>query len=491
VTRSARQRIAQLEQEVAKRDARIGELTEQHCAALGLVRQSEAKVAEPEAKVAQSEARLGQNSSNSSLPPSSDKRWNKAEPKARPAGERARGGQKGHAGHQRAWVPAEQVRQTIELRPERCEHCGSSRLAAAEREPLRHQVTEIPPPAEPVTDEYRRHACRCQDCGRVTWAELPAGVPRGGFGPGVIALVALLGAAYRLSRRNVQRLLWDVYRLRLSLGGLSNCEQEASEAVAGPVQEARGFVEGQAVVHADETSMRQAQGAKAWLWVAATALVTVFLIRGRRTAECARELLGKFLGIPVADRYSGYGFWPDERRQFCWSHLAREFKAMVGRGGLSRRLGEQLMALTRRIFELWHQYRGGSLSRAELQVAMRPIREQVEQLIPEGADAPEEGLCRALLPHCRCLWTFVEVEGVEPTNNLAERQLRHGVILRKTSFGTRSERGSRYPERMLTVVATLRQQERDPYAYLSEACRAHLAGRTAPSLLPTAPLPHA
>jgi transposase len=147
-------------------------------------------------------------------------------------------------------------------------------------------------------------------------------------------------------------------------------------------------------------------------------------------------------------------------------------------------LGEHLLAETRKMFKLWHRVRGGTLTRVEFQEAMKPIRERVEMLIAEGAESLEEGVCRRLLPHCRCLWTFVDVEGVDPTNNHAERQLRHGVILRKTSFGTQSERGSRYLERMLTVVATLRQQDRSVSEYLVEACQAHFYGRPAPSLLP-------
>jgi transposase len=191
-------------------------------------------------------------------------------------------------------------------------------------------------------------------------------------------------------------------------------------------------VESQGVVHADETSHRKAEGAKAWLWVAATAFVMVFLVRAHRSAECARELLGRFKGISVADRYSGDGYWPDTIRHFCWTHLIREFKAMVGRGGVSRTLCELLLAETRKMFALWHRVRGGTLSRAAFRKAMKPIRHRVEELVAEGADALEEGVCRTLLPHCRCLWTFVTVEGVEPRNNLAERQLRRVVIQRKT-----------------------------------------------------------
>jgi transposase len=503
-------RIAQLEAQLAEREGRIAALESEYEARIAaLESEYEARIAalEPElrahldqrdatitdltvkleqalVRIAELEAKLGQNSSNSSMPPSSDKPWNKPVPEPRRRGQRPRGGQKGHEGHSRPLVPEDKLRNIVDLHPESCTHCGSHNLEPDGSEPLRHQVTDLPPPPEPVTDEWRQHSCRCRECGHISRAELPPDVPRGSFGARVIAIIALMTSAYRLSRRNTQRYLSDLHRLQISLGGVSRNEAVASEAVRQPVEEARRHVEIQPVVHADETSAREAEGAKAWLWVAATALVTVFLVQKRRTTECAKALLGNFAGILVTDRYSGYSFWSDERRQFCWAHLKRDFQAMVNRGGLSQTLGEHLLAERRKMFALWHRVRGGTLTRAGFQEAMKPIRERVEMLIAEGAEALEEGICRKLLPHCRCLWTFVDVDGVEPTNNHAERQLRHGVILRKTSFGTQSDRGSRYLERMLTVVATLRQQDRNVCDYLIEACQAHFSGRPVPSLLP-------
>ena len=118
---------------------------------------------------------------------------------------------------------------------------------------------------------------------------------------------------------------------------------------------------------------------------------------------------------------------------------------------------------------------------------MRPIRRRVEELLLAGARCGEpktEGMCKKILTVKPALWTFVRVEGVEPTNNVAERAIRPAVLYRKGCFGTQSEAGSRFVERILTVVATLRQQERNVLEYLTDACVRAQAGKRPPSLLP-------
>jgi transposase len=476
VSTDAAQRIAELEAMVVERD--------------GLLAERDAKIAVLVARVEKLEAQLNRNSSNSSRPPSSDPPWSKSSPKRKNRSGRKRGGQKGHKGHRRELLPAEAIRNTTEVYPDQCCRCGSRHMAAVDSEPLRHQVTDLPP-VEPVTDEWRLHEGECQDCGAVTRAELPDGVPRGAFGPGVVGLVGLLTGAYRLGKRAVKQILADLFGVYLSLGSVIGCEREVSEAVAEPVDEAGEYIDSQAVVHADETIWRQC-AEKIWLWVAATPLVSVFLILPDRSAESARFLLGKFEGILVSDRFKGYLFWSMGKRQACWAHLARDFIGFSEQGGVTGEIGAELVSLTDTMFEWWHRVRDGTMARTTFRRKMGPLRRSVEDLLAEGAhDSEVPGKFKDILKHGEALWTFVRVEGVEPTNNMAERDLRHGVILRKVSLGTQSEAGSLYVERVLTVVATLRKQGRSIHAFLTEACRARLTHCAPPSLLPDAASDHA
>ena len=202
----------------------------------------------------------------------------------------------------------------------------------------------------------------------------------------------------------------------------------------------------------------------------------------------ARELLGEtFAGILVTDRYSAYNWYPVRWRQLCWAHLLRDFEAMRDRGGASAELGEALLAQAHQMFTWWHRVREGTLQRSTFRSYMSPLRREVERLLEAGSRSgvpKTAGTCQDILKRREALWTFVQVAGVEPTNNAAERSIRPGVLWRKGSFGTQSEEGSRFVESMMTVVSTLKQQQRNVLAYLTAACEAALRGETAPSLLP-------
>ena len=241
------------------------------------------------------------------------------------------------------------------------------------------------------------------------------------------------------------------------------------------------------MAHLDETSWREG-GKRAWLWVAVTSLVTVFLIRMARGGQVARELLGEgFSGILVTDRYSAYNWYPVRWRQLCGSHLLRDFEAIRGRGGASEEIGDTLLEQAHQMFTWWHRVREGTLARSTFRSYMTPLRREVERLLEAGSRcgvAKTEGTCREILKRREALWTFVQVEGVEPTNNTAERAIRPGVQWRKGSFGTQSKDGSRFVESMMTVVATLKQQKRNVLDYLTAAHEAALRGKPAPSLVP-------
>jgi len=453
------------------RDERIAEL--------------EAQVAALLRRVAELEEQLRKSSRNSSKPPSSDGPAIPPRPKKPPTG-RKPGGQPGHERHTRELVPPEKVRKIVECIPERCDHCNAP-LHGQDRTPHRHQVTHLPP-IEPVTDEYRQHALLCDNCGGTTVGKLPAGVPTGAFGPSVVAVVAVLMGAYRQSKRLVPELLEDVFHLPMSVGAVVGCQELASAALQAPVIEAQTYVAKQPVKHADETGWREgAKRARAWLWVVVTRTVALFKVQAHRNADAARELLGAALGVLVTDRAGAYHWWPDRLRQYCWAHLKRQFQTIVERGGDSERIGKALLEEVARLFHFWHRTRDGTLSRSTFTVYMRGVRQRVEALLAEGAAISHVNTrrtCRNLLDHAEALWTFVRTEGVEPTNNVAEQIVRHAVIWRKLSYGTHSEEGSRFIERILSVHATLRLQQRNVLAFVREACEATLHGTSPPSLLP-------
>jgi len=426
---------------------------------------------------------LNQTSRNSSRPPSSDPP--QSQRPRRPRGQRRRGGQPGHPGHTRSLVPVEEVDEVVVLKPDQCRGCHAL-LSGDDATPFRHQVIEIPP-IKPVITEYRWHQLVCPECGETTRAPWPDGVPSGTYGPRVHATVALCTGSYRLSKRTTGQVMDDVFGVPMSVGTISQSEQATTEVVAEPVEEARAYVQEQSVAHLDETSWRQGDK-RAWLWVAVTSVVTVFLVRMSRGGQVARELLGeKFSGILVTDRYSAYNWYPVRWRQVCWAHLLRDFEAIRGRGGVSEEIGDALLAQAHQMFTWWHRVCEGTLTRSTFRSYMSPLRQEVERLLEAGSQCSvpkTEGTCREILKRHEALWTFVQVEGVEPTNNTAERSIRPGVQWRQGSFGTQSAEGSRFVESMMTVVATLKQQKRNVLAYLTAAHEAALRGEAAPSLLP-------
>lgn len=428
---------------------------------------------------------LNQNSSNSSKPPSTDPPGHPPR-KKRQRGLRKPGGQPGHEGRARELLPPEQVDEIQDHRPPACRGCGK-KLRGDDPSPQRHQVAELPQ-VQPTVVEHRLHCLECA-CGVRTSAELPAGVPMGAFGPRVQGLVGLLTGGYRISKRNAVQLLADCFGLQISVGSIKRIEDDLSQHLAVPVEAAREHVRSQPVVGMDETIWWQGV-LKAWLWTAVTPLVVVFLIRFSRGAKVAREILGEgFKGLILTDRWSSYAWVDAKRRQLCWAHLKRDFQEIAEAGGNLAAIGEALLAREKQLFVWWHRLRDGTLVRSAFQAHVGPLRAEVCDLLRQGAaltDQKLSGMCAEILKLEVAMWTFVAVEGVEPTNNQSEQVLRHAVIWRKTSFGTQSDAGTTFVERILTTVGTLRLQKRNVLDYLVDVGSAALQGTAPPSLLPAA-----
>jgi transposase len=442
------------------------------------------RVLELEQRVRDLEARLKLNSTNSSKPPSSDPIGFKRKPPT-PSSGRKRGGQPGHRRAQRRLVPPEKVRTTTDCRPTDCRRCGHA-LIGDDPTPLVHQVAELPK-IEPLVDEYRLHRLACPRCGVTTCAGLPAGVPTGCFGPYLQAVLSTLAGGYRLSKRQVQQMAGDLFGLSIATGMVSKLERRSAVVLEAPFNELALGVHDAPAASIDDTSWREDRRT-AQLWVAVTALTTVFTIAAKRSAAVAQAILGsKPNQVVTSDRHSSLGWIDPPWRQICWSHLARDFQAMIDRGGAGEATGHALLRLSKRLFRWWHRLRDGAIDRRRFQTMAARLRREVKAALESGQRCgcvKTAATCFEILKVEEGLWTFVRVEGIEPTNNASERALRHAVIWRRISGGTDSVGGSRFVERMLTVVATCRQQKRDVLDYLSSCFEAHLRGQKVPSLVP-------
>lgn len=437
-----------------------------------------------EDRIRELEVRYKLNSTNSSLPPSSDSSSVERPPK-KPTGKK-RGGQKGHRGHHRQLIGAERVDDVREHRPGQCGHCGHDLSGAEEAKPAwAHQVVDLPRVRAWVT-EHRMHCLRCPGCKRLTRASLPAEVKGRHFGPEVVALGSLLNGRYRLSRRETMDLLGRLLDVPApSLGSTEAFAREASAALEPAYEEARAEVLRSESAGVDETPWKLA-GGKQWMWVATAMRATLFHLGSGRGAEELRRFLGSsFAGVINSDRWCAYQIY--ERRQLCWAHLTRNFRKLGLRGGKAVPFAEAGEAICEEVFRLWWDLQEGKLERKQLARRIAPVRARLRRMLRRGvtgSDRRVAGFCRNVLKLWSALWTFVQ-EPVEPTNNAAERALRPAVLWRKGCFGSQSEDGLRYVERILTLTATARQQQVHPLDYLVRAISALRSGAAAPALVTT------
>ncbi len=439
----------------------------------------ERRLAELEAEL----AALRKTPRNSSLPPSSEHPHAKP-PQDRPKSKKARGGQAGHRKHERTLIPTERCSEVVTLHPDHCRRCGTA-LEGEDPSPLRHQVWELPP-IEPIVIEFRRHRRTCGCCGERTCASLPDGVPTGQSGPRLVAFVGLLMGHFRQSKRRAAFFLQDFLGMPCCPSLTVKMQDQVAAALEQPYEELRGALADEPQLFMDETPTKQGPQ-KAWLWTAVAPMFAVFAIFSSRKGEALPKLLGDaFTGVINCDRAKMY--WQAKRLQWCWAHLKRDFQALIDHHDPQvRRLGHDLMRQVRRMFDTWWCYKRKKISWEEFRREMTPIRQKVDDLLLRGMLSGNRrliGMCRELYHHREWLWTYVDVQGVEPTNNTAERALRPAVIYRKLSFGTQSASGSCFIERMLTVSETCRLQSRSIFGYLTAALEAHFQHQTAPSLRP-------
>jgi transposase len=478
--------IEELKAALAARDADLAARQADLAAREADLAVRDARIAILEAELATLRELVGQNSSNSNKPPSSDPPGTGAKaPRKKKAKGRRRGGQRGHQGSHRALLPPEQMDAFEDHFPCACESCHAALPQVPDPGARRYQHTDLGRDGVFRT-EHRRHRVKCRECGHKTWAKYEDAIPRYPFGPGLMSAVVLLTGVYHLSRRKTACLLWELLGVRISVGAVSRIEKRMSEAVAPAVDEAWEHARDAGVKHADGTSWLRA-GVMLSLWVVATAAVTVFKVLADGQGNTLRsKLFVKVCGILVSDRATALKFWVMHRRQICWAHLLRKFIGFSERDGPVASLGKELLDFTGVVFQYWSDFREGKFGRPQLRAFMAPVRLQFEELLERAVAKGEKGFsgsCADILEHREALWTFIDREGVEPTNNHAERELRGFVLWRKRSFGAQSERGDQFAERLMSVAHTARKQRRDVLAFLTDCADAWLRKAEAPSLL--------
>ena len=453
-----------------------------------MVEELQALVKELRAEVRDLKAKLNTHSGNSSLPPSANPPGAPKFPPKPPTGRRP-GGQPGHQGHSRVRLPAGRVNEVVRHVPVDCERCHAPLPREAgvnDPEPTWHQVAELPPVAAIVT-EHQGHGRHCAGCGHVTFAKIPDEVRGHTFGPRLAAAAVFLSSRCHGSKRVVVETFQTLFGVPIALGSISNLEAEAAAALAPAHAQAQKAVRGAPVKNADETGWSVA-GKLCWLWMAATNLVACFKITAGRGKADFRKLLGEDVtGVVGSDRWHAYNDLELSDRQLCWAHLKRDFQKWLDRGGGGVAVGAAGLAAVKRIFELWRDFRRGAIDRPTLAAATKPVQEELQRMLKTHGDCADKRVrcfCRKILAVFPALWTFTRIDDVEPTNNHAERTLRMAVIWRKVSFGSHSEGGCRFAERILTVVQTLGLQKRNVMNYLEQAFKASRADQTIPSILP-------
>lgn len=333
--------------------------------------------------------------------------------------------------------------------------------------------------------EHRAQRLRCPECGKPARAELPAELAHSSFGPRLEAAVSTLSVRNRVSRDDAVECCEELFGCRISSGTVDAILSRTAQALCEPYDGLLQRLRDAEALNMDETGWRTA-GERRALWGLFDRRHAYFSVEADRHEDHAKELLADTQAIVTFDRWWAYAHLPLHRRQICWVHLRRDFKAHTEGLGAEKEFGEHGLALCERIFWAWEVF-AHTEDRRELKRTVHSLRRQYKPLIRSFAAKRARnkrcrGMARNLLKVWPALWTFTAHEGVEPTNNHAERGLRSAVIYRKLSLGSQSEDGELRIARLLSAHTTRRLQHRSLFAYLTDAITAHARGDPLPLL---------
>ena len=435
-------------------------------------------------------AQLEKDSTNSSKPPSSDNPQDKnQQPKTDNKKKRKPGGQPGHKGSNRELMPVEEVNDLLHCYPEKCDNCGKTlpqdETANVVGEPFRWQVAEIEP-IKPIITEYQAHTTLCE-CGCQTSASLPEEILKSNFGPRLASIIAYLAAVLHVSRRGTREFCETLLNVNIALGSVQNLLEDTSEALEPIDKELKEALPKEPVVNSDETGWRDR-----WLWIFVASTFIYFQVAKTRSSKVLVDVLGMvYKGILCVDRYGAYTKYHKGLFQICWAHLKRDFFGILKVGEATESddaiaFAKTMEKLRKKLMAIWYRFKSGDISRPELIKKTRRVRNAIKRCLKEHMRSEErcvQNLAGKLYKRFNHLFTFIFHEGVEPTNNMAERGIRPAVQWRKVCFGNRSDNGAVLTSRLLTVTRTCWLQKRNPLEFLVSVITAHRSGQAAPSLI--------
>ena len=424
-------------------------------------------------KIVKLEEQLNRNSKNSSRPPSTDQRSNTSENK--------KGSRASRIGKARKPFPPERIDKHIECGCDNCSHCGSEFIQWNGGAEL-FQQAELPE-AKAIVTQYELLKYTCKRCRKDSVALLPKGVPDSAFGPRLMGLLATLTGVFHLAKREAVLLIKELYGVDMSVGSVPNIEERVAKALDPAYQRIHGFVMNSKLCkHFDETGWRD-QGKRHYVWLASCKEAAFYKIDRSRSSEAFR----RFFTIDVdnvsavTDRYAVYSIF--KVHQYCLAHLIREFRGYAERDGPDKEIGEDLESELKKACHIHKEYRKGEITLKQrnrsLGYCKRKAKIHLEDGIANGRDDLSR-LCDTLWDDFDKLWTFTKVPGMEPTNNLAERDLRKLVFWRRKSYGTRSERGKKFVERITAVSQTLKRQSKSILGFIQEAVVSFYAKSSSP-----------
>ena len=439
----------------------------------------------------QSIAALTRNSSNSSRPPSSDPPGTK-KTKKKSKSKRKQGGQPGHKGKNRKLLPAEAMDKIHDIFPECCEHCRnpfSATLVNPFAKPVRHQVFDLPV-IVPIKEEYRCHSLTCQ-CGHSTAALLPEHVAHSNFGPRTHAAIAYLAATHRVTRRGIAEIMQTLFGLGISTGAVCNAAERTANACLPVVRAIKQYAASALTLNIDETGWKY-QGKRRYLWTFVAPGAVFFHISPSRGAKVLREVLGdSFAGIITSDDHSAYNSYHKKGlRQLCWSHIIRKLKSLKDDRSSPHAycFARNMLGDIGAVFSHWHAFLKAGSSREQLLQATLPMRERMHDfciIFRNSSDPRVQTRTKRLLDNWQHLFTFLAHDGVQPTNNSAERAIRPAVQWRKICFGSQSVIGELFTARLLTVARTCQLHDINVFEFLTRIVSVYFSAK---QRLPSLPL---
>ena len=359
-------------------------------------------------------------------------------------------------------VPTEEVRHTVET----CQDCG--RKLSGGWEHSRRQVIEIPATPVKVIDHVLI-ARRCGICGTVHIPKLTVAdgvIGKQRMGVRLMSLVSTLSVAKRMPQRMIQRLLNGLYDLHISIGEINEVLHRVSDWAKPTVCDILRAIRGSPDANADETGWREC-GMNGYLWSVSTGMERFYYFHRRRASRIIRHILGgRFEGVLGCDFYKGYD-WYMGPKQRCWAHLLRDVKKLA-------ELDPTVAGWSDMVNDIFKAAKKAARRKVEEPIRVR-LREAFQERLlaiaePYARDksAPQHVLAKRICQYLPEMFMFVQYPNVAPTNNAAERAIRPAVIIRKTSGGTRSARGSQTKTRLMSVLATWALQGKEPIAACSQ-----------------------